>query len=54
MSTKEKTLDELYQELKRVQKEQDAKGRNHPDHPLGEVMIKSIRKSIDRKKSKNN
>lgn len=51
MSFEDKTVDEMQKELERVKRERDAKGRNHPDYPLAEVMINSIQKSIDKKLS---
>jgi len=53
MSFNNKTLDEMYKELERVESERDAKGRKHPDYPLAEIMVKSIQKSIDKKLSES-
>ncbi|WP_164503709.1 hypothetical protein [Pleionea sediminis] len=53
MSFDDKTLDEMYTELERVERERDAKGRNHPDYPLAEIMVKSIQKSIDKKRNQD-
>jgi len=54
MSFDDKTLDEMYKELERIERERDAKGRNHPDYPFAEALIKSIQKSIDSKKLNQN
>lgn len=49
MAFKDKTVEELYQELGRVERERDAKGPTHPDYKLAEIMAHSIRKAIAEK-----
>lgn len=49
----DKTLEELYAELSRVERERDAKGQKHPDYQHANIMAECIRKDIARKQSES-
>lgn len=49
MAFGDKTLEELYEQLRKVERERDAKGPRHPDFRQTQIMIDSIRKAIKRK-----
>ena len=52
MAFADKSLDDLYVALARAVRERDAKGRRHPDYPLAEKLISSLKRAIaDKKRS---
>lgn len=49
MSFKDKSIEELYDQLAKVERERDGKGPKHPDYKLADIPAKSIRKAIKEK-----
>lgn len=49
MPFKDKTLDEMYEQLAKVEREREAKGRSHPEYEMAGIMIESIKRAIEEK-----
>lgn len=49
MTFENKSLEETYKELSRVERERDAKGEKHPNYPHACAMVLAIKKAITEK-----
>lgn len=47
----DKTIDQMNEDLRRVERERDSKGRKHPDYKHANLMIEEIRKAIAEKET---